>query len=474
MKLEHLKEPRLVFAGGEHICPRRGIDAYGVFDKTSSVRRTSIHVGAVGSAKCLEALAAWLERCQNVIESPEDKRHPNMAPAFCGFNSDSGFAADFVHSPELTRQFKYSEVDELLSVPSYQDRVTQAVEFYYEQIKFLAQNRLVDVIVCVIPDKLHEKIAYERPSGEDETIEPSTDVSGSEINFRRALKAKAMHLAKPLQLIRAASLASNKKGMQDDATKAWNLCTALYYKAGATIPWKLATDKSRPASCAVGIAFYRSRDRQILDTSLAQIFDELGNGLILRGTPVDVDKEDLVPHLNANQAHDILAAVLKEYRVAMRTFPARVVIHKSSNFSKAEIEGMDRAGKEMGIDAIDLVTVMDSKLRLFRDGAYPPYRGTLIEVEPNRHVLYTRGSVHYYQTYPGLYVPQPIELRIVRSDESPSFIAREVLGLTKMNWNNTQFDGKYPVTLGCARKVGEVMKYLVDGDRPQIRYGFYM
>jgi hypothetical protein len=60
-----------------------------------------------------------------------------------------------------------------------------------------------------------------------------------------------------------------------------------------------------------------------------------------------------------------------------------------------------------------------------------------------------------------------------RSDESPNFIAREVLGLTKINRNNTQFDGKYPVTLGCARKVGEVMKYL-ENDRPQIRYGFYM
>ena len=473
MKLEHIKEPRLVFANGEHICPRRGIAAYGVFDKTSPVRRTAIHVGAVGSAQCLDALASWLDRCRNVIESPEQKRHPNLFPPFCGFNAASGFAAEFVYSAELVRQFKSSEVEELLTISAFQDRVAAAVDFYYEQIKFLAQNRLVDVIVCVVPDKLYEKIAYEKPSGDDETIEASSDVSGSEMNFRRALKAKAMHLTKPLQLIRAASLVSNKKGLQDDATKAWNFCTALYYKAGATNPWKLASDKAKPASCAVGIAFYRSLDRKILDTSLAQIFDELGNGLILRGTPVDVDKNDLVPHLNANQAQQILAAALNEYRVAMRTVPARIVVHKSSNFSRAEIEGFDRAGKEMRVYAVDLVTVMDSKLRLFRDGAYPPYRGTMIEVEENRHILYSRGSVCYYRTYPGMYVPQPIELRIVRSDESPTFIAREVLALTKMNWNNTQFDGKYPVTLGCARKVGEVMKYL-EYDRPQIRYGFYM
>lgn len=34
MKLEFIEEPRLIFARGEHICPRRGISAYGVFDQT--------------------------------------------------------------------------------------------------------------------------------------------------------------------------------------------------------------------------------------------------------------------------------------------------------------------------------------------------------------------------------------------------------------------------------------------------------
>lgn len=42
-----------------------------------------------------------------------------------------------------------------------------------------------------------------------------------------------------------------------------------------------------------------------------------------------------------------------------------------------------------------------------------------------------------------------------------------------MNWNNTQFDGKYPITIGCSRRVGEVMKYLTEKDpEPQISYSF--
>lgn len=473
MKLEHLQEPRLLFADGEHICPRRGISTYGVFDKSLSVRRSDIIIGGVGTTNCIESLDKWLTQCRSVIAAPEDARQPNLRVPFCGFSTDSGFGAQFVFNQDLARSIKKSEIDDLLRITDRRDRVNRVVDLYYENIKFLAQNRPVDVIVCVIPASLHKSIATEEKPSNDDSLESSVDVT-EELNFRRALKAKAMHLGKPLQLVRAAALEGSKRDLQDDATKAWNFCTALYYKAGPTIPWKLAQDKARPSSCAVGIAFYRSRDYQSLNTSLAQIFDELGNGLILRGTPVDLSKDDRTPQMSAQQAYDLLAAALNEYRIALRNYPARVVLHKSSNFSAAEMDGLTQAARDHRIDTVDFVTVLDSKLRLFREGNYPPFRGTMVNLDERRHLLYTRGSVWYYQTYPGLYIPQPIELRIVRSEESPAFLAKELLGLTKMNWNNTQFDGKYPVTLGCARKVGEIMKYLGEGENPQIRYGFYM
>ncbi|ABM96883.1 argonaute/piwi family protein [Methylibium petroleiphilum] len=473
MKLEHIPEPRLRFASGEHICPRRGIAAYGVFDRSMDSRRTDVMIGGVGTATCIEALGRWVERCSSEIPAPETAKQPNLRVPFPGVGRGHAFDAKLVFGSDLARTLKKSEVDEIVAIGDRTTRLSKAIDLYYEHIKFLAQNRQIDAVVCVIPDALYKVVATEESNPLEETLDASVEVA-SELNFRRALKAKAMHLGKPLQLIRAFSLESNKKGQQDDATKAWNFCTALYYKAGPRVPWKLSADDRRPSSCAVGIAFYRSRDRQVLNTSLAQIFDELGNGLILRGTPIDMTRDDRVPHLNAQQAYDLLTAALNEYRVALRNFPARIVVHKSSNFSAEEIDGLSEAASDLRIDTVDLVTVMDSRLRLFREGNYPPYRGTRIEMDDRRHVLYSRGSVWYYKTYTGLYIPEPIELRIVRSEESPSFIAREILGLTKMNWNNTQFDGKYPVTLGCARKVGEIMKYLSDRDDPQIRYGFYM
>jgi hypothetical protein len=315
--------------------------------------------------------------------------------------------------------------------------------------------------------------------GEDEVLELGEDEDDDEfndleVNFRRMLKARTMSLGRPIQIVREHSLGLDVADQQDGATKAWNFCTGLYYKSGQTIPWKMITDHNRPSVCAIGIAFYRSRDRQTLNTSLAQIFDELGNGLILRGTPVQQDKLDRRPFLSAEQAADLVARALSEYRDAVRTMPARLVIHKSSNFRQSELDGIRQATKAAGVSAVDFVTVATSKMRLFRGKAYPPYRGTRIELDAGLQLLYTRGSVPYYSTYTGKYLPEPLELRIVDSEESPAVLSQEILALTKMNWNNTQFYGKFPVTIACARKVGEILKYVSPEERPQIRYSFYM
>jgi hypothetical protein len=473
MKLQHLEEPRLVFAYGEHVCPRHGIAAYRVFDATDSVRRDRVLVGAIGDSVSLEAFNQWLERCRNAIDRDSSAVQENLFPSFCGFKKGEGFDADLVTHADLQRQLRNTDVAELIEEKTTRQRVQKAVDLFYEEVKFLSEHRQVDVIVCVIPDRLHKVIAFDAKDEPEESLDASHDVTG-EMNFRRALKAKAMHLGKPLQLMRETSLQSRVKTQQDDATKAWNFCSALYYKSGPTIPWKLASAQARPTSCALGISFYRSRDLQSLNTSLAQIFDELGNGLILRGTPVDISREDRNPHLSREQASQLFRRALEEYRVAMKTMPARVVVHKTSSYSQDEIAGFDEVAQELRIHTVDFVTVLDSKLRVFRKGQYPPYRGTFVSLTESRHLLYTRGSVWFYETYPGGHIPEPIEIRIVRSEESPTFLAAEILGLTKMNWNNTQFDGKYPVTLGCARKVGEILKYLGEHERTQSRYSYYM
>jgi len=473
MKLVHINEPRLEFYNGTHVCPKRGISAYGVYDKNSQTRRTRILLGATGTSKDLEDFATLLEKMESPIKGVEDGRKENLFPGFCGFNKEVGFYAELTFNQDLRRTLRQSEIEKIIKIQDRSQRIEEAINLYYEEIKFLAQNRPVDVIVCILSKSIFDAVSTKYTVEDEEKLEESIEVQ-TELNFRRALKARSMHLGKPLQLLRADSLVSGSNGQQDDATKAWNLATALYYKAGATNPWRLKKAEGNSLSCALGIAFYRSRDKKTLNTSLAQVFDELGNGLILRGTPVYLEKEDRVPRLSEEQSYALFTAALEEYRNAMKTYPGRVVVHKTSNFSGPEMSGFMAAASDLRIDTVDFVTVIDSRLRLFRSGGYPPYRGTSFVLDEQRQLLYTRGSIWYYKTYPGMYIPEPLELRIVKSEQSPAFLAREVLSLTKMNWNNTQLDGKYPITLSCARKVGEIMKYLDEHDRPQIRYGYYM
>jgi hypothetical protein len=474
MKLSHIQEPYLEFGQGQHICPRAGIAKYGVYDSRFTARRDKILIGAIGTSETLSKLKVWLERCAKPIPAKLDSRQPNLYPLFCGFNRQSGFQADLIFGDEITRTLYNSDVNRITKIEDWNERVEAAVELYYQHTKFLAQNRVVDAIVCTIPTPLYDSIAKREDPPVEETVEDDSPDDILEMNFRRALKACSMHLGVPLQLMRELSLEPHAAGQQDDATKAWNFCTAIYYKANQTAPWRLITNVNRPSVCYAGIGFYRSRDRKVLNTSLAQVFDELGNSVILRGTPVDVDKDDRRPHLTANQAYELLDRALAEYEVALSSPPARLVIHKSSKFNDAELDGFQQAADERRVRVTDFVTILDTNMRLLREGNYPPYRGTCIELNEVTHLLYTRGAVEYYKTYPGLYIPQPLEVRIAESDESPGVICEEILALTKMNWNNTQFDGKYPITIECARRVGQIMKYLGPNEHPQISYSFYM
>lgn len=489
MKLFVTPEPELQFAHGSHICPRAGITRFAVYDALLQTRRERIHVGAVGTPECLEKLAAWLDLCSREIPGKRDAKQMNLFPGFPGFNAASGFKADFLFNSEIMRPISKADLKELISVQYWDQRVSAAAGLYFREVKFLAQNRTVDVIVCVLPDSLYAKVAEEKEDiderveaeevgvreigdGDDEAADDD-EATEMENNFRRELKARVMSLGRPIQIIRERSL-QPKADQQDEATKAWNFCTALYYKSGQTIPWRMLSDSSKPSVCAIGVSFYRSRDGSSLNTSLAQIFDELGNGLILRGTPIQQDKDDRRPYMTEEQAGDLLGRALVEYRDALKTLPARVIVHKTSNFRECELEGLRAAAKKHSINSLDFVTIMNSNFRLFRNGIYPPYRGARVELSEATHLLYTRGSVPYYATYTGRYIPSPLEVRIVDSEESPATICQEILALTKMNWNNTQFDGRQPVTIGCARRVGDVLKYLPENQVPQIRYSYYM
>jgi hypothetical protein len=356
--------------------------------------------------------------------------------------------------------------------------VRESVEQFVAEFEYLHRNARPDVLLCAVPQQIADSMAPELRAAV-----PRGEVV---LDFRRMLKAAAMHLP-PIQLIlpstsdptraRKGRRTKETRKVQDDATRAWNLHSALYYKAHGR-PWRLPRDARDFTTCFVGISFYHALDRTAVLTSMAQVFDERGDGVIVQGGRAELSKDDRTPHLSEADALGILLQALAEYRTTHGTLPARVVIHKTSAFTASELRGFRAAATAERIDRLDAISVSDrTSHRVFRYGAYPPLRGTLVTLDDRDHLLYTRGSVEFYATYPGLYVPEPLLFRCEDVAQGPRQIAREMLGLSKLNWNQTQFDGGVPITIVAARHVGEILKY-VDADpaKPKIaaRYSHYM
>lgn len=483
MKIRYIEEPALQFGSNNHICPKAGIYEFHPFD-INQVKPEKITLGLIGKSESIEKVLTWLERCKTHIEGKQSKiQHPRLFLNFCGFNRGIGFKSEIDYDDSYLRKINNSEFDKIIrNYSSIEDRILEIASLYLSEIKFLSKNKKPDVILCIVSENFYkyliekEEISLDIEDEEQNSFNEEDNLVDKEIekeqNFRRYLKAKAMQFNVPIQIVRD-RIASPTGDMQDEATIAWNFFTALYYKAAGT-PWALIRKDASEATCYAGISFFKSRDRSSTQTSIAQIFNELGKGVILRGEEITIKKEDLVPHLSDEQAYNLMLTSLKEYYEAVKIFPKRLVVHKTSNYNESEIQGFNKAAEQLHINQVDLISIQNSDFRLFRHGNYPPMRGTQFIISDNFHILYTRGSVPYYGTYPGNYIPKPLEIKLAQYDESPNIICEEILALSKMNWNNTQFDRRYPITIECAKNVGEILKYLDQDDQMQLKYSFYM
>jgi hypothetical protein len=476
VKLSLLDEPTLEFGGGmKHIDPRFGIASYGPADATVPSAPKRIRLGIVGDAASVEGIATWLDRCRHGIPAKSAKAGQEcLFPEWPGFDLDSSFRCELVLDQSLQRAIPERTLRILQGRP-VAVRVPELVGIYLDEMRALAEGGGVDVIVCTRPDSLLEP----PPTLADELLDEDDEAIASPAwDFHDYLKARAMELQRPLQVVRNGTWdpAQRTPGrrLQDEATRAWNLLTALYYKAGG-VPWRLVRDTGGVTSCFVGVSFYKTLDGGSLHTSVAQVFNDRGDGIIVRGGQAHVCKLDRQPHLNAEDSRKLLCEALERYRIEHQSAPARVVLHKSSTFSEEEIAGFRAAADDQDVASTELIWLTRSDgARLYGGRKCPPRRGTLLSLEPRQHVLYTRGHVDFYGTYPGMYVPSPIGIRPVAAQQSPRVIARELLALTKLNWNNTQFDNRQPVTLRTAERVGSILKYVGPDEILATRYAYYM
>lgn len=474
MRIAILDEPELEFASaGRHIDPRFGIVDHGPADAGSPTAPSEIRVGMVGATRDIEGVRKWLERCRTDLER-KPSHQPHLFPSFPGFNEDVAFRSRLVFDGRLERPIPQRDLEIATSAPTRQ-AVEKTVELYRKEIDMLADERRCDVVICARPEELHDEDLDEQESDEEQ----------SRLDFHDLLKARAMPLKMPFQVIRrrtwdrkGARLKTKRGGMrlgvQDEATRAWNLHAALYYKAGG-VPWRMARGASDLASCYVGVSFYRSLSGESLQTSVAQVFNERGDGVIVRGGQAVISKDDRQPHLSEADAFSLLQRALILYKEEHHNLPARLVVHKSSRYTDEELRGFQAAADEAGLHTLELLWIPSKEsTRLFRSADNPPLRGTILSLDSVRHVVYTRGSVDFYAAYPGMYVPHPLGMRLIKVERSPEALATEILALTKMNWNDTQLDGREPITLRTADQVGSVLRYVEEGVPVAARYSYYM
>ena len=293
----------------------------------------------------------------------------------------------------------------------------------------------------------------------------------------KKIKADSMKFGIPTQIAWPSTLCSKNELVkklnqrQDDSATAWNFAVALYYK-GSGFPWTMT--RMNNGTCYVGISFFKDANADNkMRTSLAQIFTYTGEGLVLRGDEFEWDTEkDKSPHLTEDASEKLLKRAITTYTKQMDQSPTRVVVHKSSRYLQDEKKGFEKALE--GITYHDLITIGNRGIRFFRYGQYPPLRGTVIKIGKTNYLLYTKGYVPYLRTYPGPHIPTPLEVLEHHGDSSHNTILTEILALSKMNWNSTNFGLDKPITMLFSEKVGSVMSSLPKNVEPKHEYRFYM
>lgn len=480
MNLSLIREPDLEFAdGGRHLDPRFGVLRYGPLDASRGGEPRFIEVGIIGTNETIEKLRDWLEECRNPLPGKETHLK-NLFPAFPGFAGDTTFQAELVFDAAHDRVLKIRELRAAMRDSANTSR-RNICDLLVNELSVLVETHRPDIALVALPMEVLERVEPGAP-GESKSEHRGRPLPP--VDFHDLLKARTMRLRVPIQLVRPETYdptvkrpqkrrTDQARQLQDETTRAWNLHVGLYYKSGAC-PWRLPRSEDDLATCFLGVSFFRTLDGDSLWTSIAQVFNQRGVGMIVRGGPAHQSKLDRQPHLSDAEAERLVETAMTRYRQEHGHPPARVVVHKTSTYAPDELLGF-RAGLErQAIDSFDLVSLRQADSKLFRMGNYPPQRGTLWTLEPDRHILYTRGSVPFYETYPGLYVPRPLEFRLHDPETTPNVLAAEMLALTKLNWNTTQFDQGGPITIRAAREVGDILRYLKPADEVASSYSAYM
>ena len=206
------------------------------------------------------------------------------------------------------------------------------------------------------------------------------------------------------------------------------------------------------------------------------MFLSSGEGVVFRGALGPWYRTDSKQfHLDRAAARNLVTMVVTEYRAQHNNKPpAELFLHAKSSFTDEEWEGFESgAPPETNVVGVQIADARDN-MKLFRPGQYPVVRGTALLLDDKQAFLWTAGYVPRLDTYLGPETPNPVLVRLQRGACSFDTILRDVMGLTKINFNSCLHNDRLPVTIRFADAVGEIMLAAPQTGEPRLPFKFYI
>ena len=500
--LKYLDEPELEFGHGQSLPdPRDGLTLFGPLDEGKPY---GIRAGVVGTPDGVKRFSRWVAQLAGPIRSDEGGL---VHPEFPGF--EAVFGVPWSPVPTVVRAISSRELSEVLRIGDGNIRVFRAVNMYAEKITDVSRDEDVgvDIWFVVIPDEVYE---YGRPLStihpdqriiSEDSLSPAfvkrlrsnaplfeednirAEPYNYEVHFRNQLKARFLRSPLPIQVVRESTLTrydfldvrgNPRRQLDVESAVAWNLSSSVFYKVGGR-PWKLSA--VRPGVCYVGLAF-KVHTREISGPGnaccAAQMFLDSGDGVVFKGAVGPwYNRKKGVFHLSKVAARELMEMAVSSYEERTGNPPEQVFVHGKVRFSDAEWAGfLEGAGAASQVAGIYMRESHD--LKLFRKGEYPALRGVAYVRDERSGYLWTKGFIPRLGTYPGWEVPLPLRVEVNRGLCDIETVLRDVLALTKLNYNTCIYGDGIPVTLRFADAVGDVLTAGPLGDVPPLAFRYYI
>ena len=498
--LQFIPEPALEFRYAQKsVDPKVGLSIFGPHDTDLPSHPKNISSGVVGTRTGISLASHFLKTIQSPVFSETASKNARLWPAFPGFQA--AFYASMAERP--TRSFELDGTKLVMASTNLDPnrRAFDVVNQYLEGINRIVQSEdPLHVVICSVPDIIFEncrpKSRIAEGTGERIPLTErrnraggQTDLFGTydvqmyrySVDFRRQLKARAMESRVPTQIILESTFRTDDvprqfepRGASPLSARAWNICTTVYYKAGGK-PWRLST--SREGVCYVGIV-YRKTDAVIGNRtacSAAQMFLDTGDGVVIRGDFGSWFSPSTGQfHIDRRAAENLLTKVLDTYALLEGKPLREVFLHYRASISNEEYGGF-KAACPSNVKLVCIrVRREEDESRLYREGTRPVIRGNFLQVNYRRGYLWTTGFKPFYGTYDGWETPVPLRIDVEYGDEDVKQVATNILGLTKLNFNECKYGDSNPVTIGFSDAIGEVLVSNPTITNPSPRFKFYI